>query len=236
MPAPHNVVVAQPAVPTPSIVPIEPAEAPALPTPDPVVPIEPAVATASFTEGAACATPTVTGTKTGSSVTTSPSVHSKPKLGHRIHDAKSSPPPAKRPAKDGRRSRCRSRSSSTSRSTSHQREKAQASINPKGVNASDSPTPNLKRGRGRGRGKIVELTNAPLIIPTVQSHIRSITKPKAGSATNGEEPTAFPAVIRHLSKLDQDAKEPLESKWNQVRLSRARPHSGISTRAPPRRL
>ena len=54
VPAPHNVVVAQSTVPTPSIVPIEPAEAPALSTPYPVVPIEPAEATASSTEGAAC--------------------------------------------------------------------------------------------------------------------------------------------------------------------------------------
>ena len=90
------------------------------------------------------------------------------------------PPPTSRPAKkakDGRRSRQRSRSSSSTRCNSRQRDELRASI-PRGVNAADVPVPTLKRGRGRG--KVKELTNAPLLIPTVPSHLSSITKPKEG--------------------------------------------------------
>ena len=65
----------------------------------------------------------------------------------------------------------------------------------------------------------MELTNAPLLIPTVKSHLSHITKPKEGltvtipavnGATNGEVPLTFPAAIEHLSQLDKDVGTPLE--------------------------
>ena len=65
----------------------------------------------------------------------------------------------------------------------------------------------------------MELTNTPLLIPTVQSHLSGITKPKeglkvtipaVGNAMNGAESTTFPTAIWHLSKLDKYASEPLE--------------------------
>ena len=212
VPAPHNMVVAQSVIPQPSIVPIAPAEAPALSTPasmmteltsDSMVPTEPAEAPMSSTEGATLATPAVAGTKTGSSATRSPSVSSEPKVGFEFAMPKS-PPPANRPAKkakDGRRLRCRTRSSSSTGSTSRQHEEARASITPRGINTSDVPIPTLKRGRGRGRGKIMELTNAPLLISMVQSHLSGITKPKEGlkitiptvaNAMNGTYQPLFP--------------------------------------------
>ena len=88
---------------------------------------------------------------------------------------------------------------------------------PRGVNTLDVPVPTLKRGRGRG--KVVELTNAPLLIPTIQSHLSGVTKPKEGlkiaipaegNAMNGDAATAFPPAIQHLSKLDKVASEAWE--------------------------
>ena len=80
--APHNLVVAQSAIPQLSIVQIAPAEAPALSTPtsiaptestsDSIVLIEPAEAPESSTEGATCSTLPVAGTQTGLVATSFP--------------------------------------------------------------------------------------------------------------------------------------------------------------------
>ena len=62
----------------------------------------------------------------------------------------------------------------------------------------------------------MELTNTPLLIPTVQFHLSGITKPKEGLKVTipavGNAMTSLPflTAIRHLSKLDKDASEPLE--------------------------
>ena len=180
VPAPHNVVVAQSMVPPPFMVPITPAEAPALPTDASIAPTESdaesivVVASSDVlapkAEGTADATPSVAGATTGSSATSFSTVSSEPKVD--LEFALPKTPPPSRPAKKAmdsqkarQRSRQRSRSSSSSRSSSHQSDEVHASI-PRGVNASDVPAPTLKRARGRG--KIREPSNAPLI-PTVPS-------------------------------------------------------------------
>ena len=204
VPAPHNVVVAQSAVPPPSLVPVAPTEAPALSTPnDSDAESIVVVKSAEIPESRA-------GTQSGSSVSSTTTKKPEPKVGLEFAMPKT-PPPANRPAKkakNGRRSWQRSRSSSSNRSSS-QRDEIRASI-PRGVNTSDVPAPTLKGARGRGRGKIVE-TNAPLLIPTTPYPFNGVIKPKerlkvtvsAGdNAKKDEATTAFPPVIQHLSNLD----------------------------------
>ena len=188
VPAPHNVVVAQSTVPTPSLVPCtsttvaEPVEVLALST--------------------------SAESKVGSTAAPSLSACSEPQVGLEFAMPES-PPPNKKANPDASRSRCRSTSSSRSC------DEVKASITPKGLEASATY---LKRGRGRGR-KIVELTNSPLLIPTVKSHLSRITKPKEeltvtvpaeNGATNDDVPLKFPTAIEHLSQLDKDVSTPLK--------------------------
>ena len=133
VPAPHNVVVAQSAVPAPSIVPCSSAMAT----------VQPAASQASI---ATLVSPTTTtaSSKSNLSVTFSPASQTKPRVRLEFAMPKSLPP-IKRPSKETRRSRHRSRSSSRtpSRSVSHQRNES-GNINEPGSQA-------LKRCRGRGR-------------------------------------------------------------------------------------
>ena len=193
-------VVAQSSVPTPSIVPCSSALASTQ-----------AAEASDSSLASGSPTTTVTGSKSGSSVTFSPAVHPEPRVGLEFAMPKS-PPPIPRPSKDGRRLRHRSRSSSrtTSHSVSRQCDEVQASIR-SAPTKHRSPAPALKRGGGRGR-KIVEMTNAPLLIPTVNCHLLGVTKPKEGLTITmtGEGPSTFPTAIQHLSHLDQDASAPLD--------------------------
>ena len=208
VPASHNVVVVQSSVPPLSMIPVMFTETTSLNTPtesdaETIV----VVVSTEILESRAEA-------QSGSSASLVTTKNSEPKVGLEFTMPKT-PPPINRSvkkAKNSRRSQQRSRSSSSNRSSSHQRDKARASI-PRGVNISDVPAPTLKRARGRG--KTVE-TNAPLLIPTVSSHLSSVTKPKAGLKVtivaedivkNGEASTAFPPAIQHLSDLGTLASE-----------------------------
>ena len=208
-------VVAQSAVPPPTLAPVMSSKTSSFSTPNKIDPnesdyesivvVQSSEVQEPKAEISSGTTPTVAETQPGSVAAAPPAASSEPRVSLEFAMPKT-PPPSSKPtkmSKEGKRSQQWSRSSSSKRFDSRQRDEVRASIT-RGVNASDVP-PNLKWARGRGRGKITE-SKAPLLIPT--SPLNGITKPREGlritipagsDARTVELITAFPANVGHLA-------------------------------------
>ena len=193
--APHDVVVANSSVPAPTIVPCT------------------KIAMASQLASAVFSDEPTASTNTSSSQLTIPAAKSKPPVGLEFVMPES--PPNKKPVKGSKkvpnwsRSSSRTQSTSGSRSSSHRRKRkssTKATLKPQ-----VRPT-----NRGHWKKK-VEMSNAPLVLPTTHSHLLNIAKPMAGltiSFTTDDSSSwmvqATLTVAQHLSKLMTKTSAPLE--------------------------
>ena len=218
VPPPHNVVVANSAIPVPTLtpaavaavsstpksseIPVEPVTNHVADEPEQSVPSNEATACSAASRATACsATPGATACPVVPGLADDPSVDPVPDFA-----AFQKPANRDRSQKD-RKTRPRSPSSSSRCSSEPKTETANA---PRGFDSHDAS--NTKRVRGIGRGKAKDQANAPLITPTTplsgittaKENLR-ITIPEGSDRRIVEVIPSYPANVAHLSKLENEA-------------------------------
>ena len=209
VPAPHNVVVAQSAIPAPTKVPRNAEiDETAQELSDSGVNSKPnKVITAPTEEVPPLEEPQrIDEPQRESSITTT---CSEPKVGSEFA-MPAVPPPSKKEAK---RPRGQSRSPSHSRSNSRHCEELRSS-----TTGLEPSTNTLRRNRGKGK-RSVEMSSSPLLAPTVRSHLGHITRPKDGvtitvRAEDGlhlsEVHLPLTPVLGHMTQLDHEVAQPMD--------------------------